>query len=62
MRIEEFLKVNPDKFVLGLREGSAILIDSYNLKLCGKNTARLFKYGKSTIEISKAEDLNYLLS
>jgi len=39
MRIEEFLKVNPDKFVLGLREGSAILIDSYNLKLCGKNTA-----------------------
>src|SRR5664279_1596585 len=61
MRIEEFLKLNQQKYVIGLREGSALKIESEKITLLGKNSARLFKYGNPPSELTGKDDLNFLL-
>jgi len=50
-RINEFLKINRDKVVLGLREGTGLWIEGSNIKLIGDKTARLFRYGKEPEEL-----------
>ena len=43
-RIREFVKYNPDHYVLGLREGSMLHITGDKIFLRGEHTARLFHY------------------
>jgi dipeptidase E len=61
MRIEEFLKINRDMVVIGLREGSTLKVESQTLKLKGVNKARLFRAGNPAVEISSEDDLSYLI-
>ena len=61
VRIEEFLKLNQQKFVIGLREGSALKIESQSITLLGKSSARLFKYGTPASELTVKDDFNFLL-
>ncbi len=60
-RIEEFLEVNPDTYVAGLREGTMLKLEHNRLELIGKRTCRLFKKGEPPRELKAGEDLSFLL-
>lgn len=62
MRINEFIEVNRDLYVVGLREGTMLLLEDNDLTLIGKRKARLFKYGEAPMELSDEDDFNFLLS
>lgn len=61
-RIEEYLVLNQDKYVVGLREGSSILVEGNNHKLLGTKTARIFKYGTNPIEIEPDSNLSSIIA
>lgn len=50
-RINEFLEINRDKVVVGLREGTGLWIEDDKIKLIGDKTARYFRYGKEHEEL-----------
>lgn len=60
-RIREFIEVNPDMFVVGLRESCLLKREDNVLQLIGSKTARLFKKGWSPKELSSEDDLSFLL-
>jgi dipeptidase E len=60
-RIREFIEINPDMFVLGLREAGLLRREDNVLKLVGSNTARLFKKDWVTRELRPDDDLSFLL-
>ncbi len=60
-RIEEFLEINPDLYVVGLREGTMLRVEGKKMQLIGNRTARIFKKGKPPVELSSAEDFSFLL-
>lgn len=60
-RILEFTALNPDTYVVGLREGTMLKIVDNNLELIGNRYCKIFKNGKEPVECSKNDDLNFLL-
>lgn len=60
-RIEEFLKINPDLYVVGLREGTMLLVEDQQMHLIGKRSARIFRKGTIPIELSSKDDFSFLL-
>ncbi|MPM64914.1 Peptidase E [bioreactor metagenome] len=62
MRINEFIEVNRDLFVVGLREGTMLLLEDKELVLVGERNARIFKFGQEPRELSHEDDFNFLLS
>jgi len=60
-RIEEFLFINRDVKVLGLREASMLYVDGNSMKLMGSRDLRLFEYGKTPVEYKPNSDLSFLL-
>lgn len=60
-RIIEFIEINRDVFVAGLREGTMLLLEGVKLNLIGPRNARIFKYGTAPVEISPNDDLSFLL-
>ncbi len=60
-RIEEFLEINPDMYVAGLREATMFLLENGKLKLIGDRNLRVFKKGQEPLELSNTDDLNFLL-
>jgi dipeptidase E len=62
MRINEFIEVNPDIYVLGLRESTLLKQEGNGLKLEGNKTVRLFKKGETPRELSPDDDLSFLLN
>lgn len=61
-RIEEFLVVNPNVFVVGLREGTMLKIHNTSIELIGPRPARIFKSGETPKEIQAGEELGFLLN
>jgi dipeptidase E len=61
-RIEEFLEINPNIYVVGLREGTMLRREGDNLSLIGTRTARIFKKGEVPVELSGNEDLSFLIN
>jgi dipeptidase E len=61
-RIEEFLEINSDVFVVGLREGTMLRIDEQEIKLIGTRKARIFKKGTAPKELSAEDDFGFLLN
>lgn len=61
VRINEFIEVNQDVYVVGLREGTMLLREENDLTLVGDRPARLFKYGQEPRELTKDDDLSFLL-
>ncbi|HPM93642.1 MAG TPA: dipeptidase PepE, partial [Bacteroidales bacterium] len=49
-RIEEFLAVNRDITVIGLRESSLIQVEGDKYELKGKRPMRVFRYGLEPVE------------
>lgn len=60
-RIKEFIEVNNETYVVGLREGTMLLLDDDDLILLGNRKARIFKYGQEPKELTNEEDFNFLL-
>lgn len=60
-RIEEFMLVNRDVFVVGLREACLLLLEGDKLSLVGSHGLRLFKFGQEPQEIAKNSDVSFLL-
>lgn len=60
-RIEEFLEINPAVTVVGLREGSMLILAHNSLELIGSRSARIFKKGVPPRELFTGDDLSFLL-
>jgi dipeptidase E len=60
-RILEFIEVNRDIFVAGLREGTMFLLEGRKLSLIGPRNTRLFSYGTEPRELMPGQDLSFLL-
>lgn len=59
-RIEEFIEMDPFSYVVGLREGSMLLVEDGNISLLGKKSLRVFKNGEEPHELSPGDDLDFL--
>ena len=60
-RIEEFLTVNRDDIVVGLREGTLLELEGEELMLKGQRPMRLFRFGEEPQEFEPGADINFLL-
>ncbi|MBK5196371.1 MAG: dipeptidase PepE [Proteiniphilum sp.] len=60
-RINEFIEVNRDMFVVGLREGTMLLHEDKDLVLMGARNARIFRYGQNPLELTGEDDFSFLL-
>jgi dipeptidase E len=61
-RIEEFIEVNPGIYVVGLREGTMLLVDNNTMNLLGPRPARIFLKGSRPAELNAGDDLSFLLT
>jgi len=60
-RIEEFLVVNNNVYVAGLREGTLLSIMDHKIELKGSRPMRVFKFGSATKEYSPGSNIQFLL-
>ena len=60
-RILEYIKANPRRWVVGLREGCMLKYVDGKLELIGSSPMRIFKYGVETFEVNYGDDLSFLL-
>jgi dipeptidase E len=60
-RIEEFIEVNPEIWVAGLREGTMLHIEGPDISLIGPKKARLFKKYSQPLELGEIDDFRFLL-
>jgi dipeptidase E len=60
-RISEFIEVNPDIYVAGLREGTMLIREEEKMTLSGPHTVRIFIKGSLPKEVDHSEDLSFLL-
>jgi len=60
-RIEEYLVVNKDVTVVGLREATSLLFEGDSIELIGKRPLRIFNFGQEPIEIAPGDDISFLL-
>ena len=61
MRIREFLRINPDVYVAGLREGTMLRLEGEKLSLIGEKPLRLFRAGMKPVELTNKDTLDFLL-
>jgi len=59
-RILEYLQVNQDMYVVGLREGTMIIKEKHQISLVGARPARIFKYGNEPFEVKPGENMQFL--
>ena len=60
-RIEEFLEINPEKTVVGLREGTMFKYENKSLQLIGNRNVRIFKKGRVPQEFKAGDNLDFLM-
>lgn len=61
-RIQEFLTVNRDVTVVGLREGCLLKVCGDAMNLVGNRTLRVFRFGTEAVEYHADENLGFLLA
>jgi dipeptidase E len=59
-RIEEFIEVNPDLWVAGLREGTMFIIEGADIRLSGPRKARIFRKDHEPLELGEGDDFSFL--
>ena len=60
-RILEYIRANPRRWVVGLREGCMLRFEEGQLRLIGSRPMRIFKYGIAPFEVQAGDDLSFLL-
>jgi len=60
-RIMEFVELNKDMYVAGLREGCMFLLENGKLSHIGKRSCRIFKYDKEILELKTGDNFSFLL-
>lgn len=60
-RLEEFMVINNNVYVAGLREGTLLSIENDSVELKGKRPLRLFRFGQSPRELNPGDNLDFLL-
>lgn len=60
-RILEFIELNRDIYVVGLREGCMLRVSGDKLTLKGPKPLRIFHYGEKPREVNAGEDLTFLM-
>ena len=60
-RIKEFIELNPNVYVVGLREGTMLRVEGNSMKLLGNREARIFKKGIEFYELDNKADFSFLL-
>lgn len=60
-RINEFMAVNREVTVVGLREATALLVENGNITLHGSRPMRLFRYEQEPAEFQPGNDIGFLL-
>lgn len=60
-RILEFIEINPDLYVVGLREGTMLEIRNREIQLIGPRPARIFRKGDAPREVNPGGDLQFLM-
>lgn len=60
-RINEFMVINRQIIVAGLREATALWIEGDSIKLVGTRPMRVFKYGHEPREYQPGDDIGFLL-
>ncbi len=60
-RIQEFIELNPEVYVVGLRESTLFLVEKKRVSLIGTKPARIFKKGILPKEMESSEDFSFLL-
>lgn len=60
-RILEFLEINPEVYVVGLREGTMLRVEDDKIELIGNRTARIFRKGEEPKELGAKDDFGFLL-
>jgi dipeptidase E len=61
-RLTEFIEINPEVYVVALREGSMLRVEDKKIELIGPLGARIFKKGKLPQDYQPGEALDFLLS
>jgi len=61
-RIREFIEINPDVYVVGLREGTMFRLENHRLTLIGKRQARIFRKDVDPYELDASADFSFLIS
>ena len=60
-RIQEFIEINPDCYVAGLREGTMFKLENDKLELIGNRNCRIFKKGMEPKEMAPGDNFDFLL-
>lgn len=60
-RLEEFLVINNNIYVAGLREGTLLSINNDKIELMGERPLRVFKYGMDPKEYEPGSNIQFLL-
>ena len=60
-RIAEFLAANPEKTVVGLREGTMFKYENNKLILIGDKKAKVFKYNKEPLGLGVENNFDFLM-
>jgi dipeptidase E len=60
-RIEEYIEVNQNVYVVGLREGTMLIVNNKKIHLVGPRSAKIFKKGSPPLECGAGDDLSFLL-
>lgn len=60
-RIDEFVAVNPGKYVVGLREGTMLKVQDDYISLIGARSCRIFKQGIPCFEVQPGENCDFLI-
>jgi len=60
-RLEEFLVINNNVYVAGLREGTLLSLEKGKMELMGERPMRVLRYGHSPKEYKPGDNIDFLL-
>lgn len=60
-RLNEFIAVNPDMYVIGLPEGCLLHVENGRIQLVGSKPVRIFRQGIETRDYTATDDLQFLM-
>ena len=60
-RLNEFVKMNPEVRVIGIREGTILRVEGDTVRLLGGKPARFFEHGEEPRDIAPEESFDFLL-